>query len=323
DVYKRQRPAFPFPELARPALARVATIASALAAAALLLLSCREDSSLLYPGGNDDEDERIQAPAGEIDASPTLSDDTRFLAWWRHALGVPHPPYLLLRRDRALLRTDTLYVSSIAMESLDISPAGDLIAWNGNDSYSVLLIRPASGSHLLVQLPSGYRATGAPRWLDAQEFLFGADGPVGRGVYACDATTQAIRPVAVDIKAGFPQWLGGRAAVDPSGRVLCQEGRDIDGVRWVLLCAVDEAPPRLIEMVDGTIPTFWTAAGNEEGLMYLDRFHHLIALRRATGERFPIFATTVSDYDLTPDGRWVFTNPTGQGLVLHKIQDDR
>jgi hypothetical protein len=294
-----------------------------------LLPGCGGNDELLYQPAEISLTIRPARPS-QYDLAPTLSDDASVLAWVRIGGNGPQDPYLarVLLRRRATGVTDTLVALTRYIEALDISPDGRRLVGVvpfGSDS-TVLYLWGDDGGEESRRFPRDFIAARTPRWDGGSSVIFGADGPNGGGVYRWDLTSDRITPISVRFTDSLEGWSGRSPGIDRSGGLICMERRT-ERYTFQAMVRTLGGTDQLVHAATGGSPHFWQVLPDEpDGLTYIDQHANLWALRLATGDLYPVLGG-VYDYDVSPDGRWIFARasipPVGPALYLRDLRDLR
>ncbi len=303
--------------------------ASSILCLGFLLSGCAGDDELTYHPAESPLtiQPRFQT---QYDLAPTVSADASVLAWVRiGSNGIDDPNTCrVLRLRRASGVTDTLIALRYPIEALDISPDGKNLVGIipiGADSALLALWRDGRVEPPRV-FPLSYLSPRTPRWDGEASVIFGATGPEGGGVYRWDLPTDRITPVSVRFTDPLEEWSGRSPGIDRSGGLVCME-RKADRFTFQAMVRPLDGGDELIYAAAGGSPHFWQLLPDEQdGLLYLDPRANLWAVRLATGDAYPILAG-VYDYDVSPDGRWIFARASipysGLALILRDLRDLR
>lgn len=255
--------------------------------------------------------------------SPTLSEDARVLAWVEVTMADTGIRYFALRRESPAT-TDTLLSSKTRIVHIDLSDDGrHLIGMTSAADTVDLFIRSEEhgrGVHKF-RLPSDYTWVNTPRWVDENRVFFGASGPEGQGIWCWNPTDDSIRAVCVRFPNPVEQWLGNYVDLDRSGRRICFERRTRDSRSRVTICSAESG--EILVDFDGVAPRFWTITPTEEeGLLYIDTHNRLRGVRLHQDESFYI-DQEIYEYDISPDGRWLFSKSASLSLRLRDLRNLR
>jgi len=287
------------------------------------LCSCATDDETVFEPPAEELIIYAQGP-GFNNRSPTLSRDARVLAWIRatgHNLGAKHRVVRWERPDPI----DTLYYDAWprGIEAIDLSDDGrHLVGLLGPEEDPRLLLKSEDEETTRkFEIPADYSDIRGTRWVDENTVLFGALGPLGQGVWCWNPANDSIRPICVSYPNPWEQRHGDNPDLDRSGRRVCFETRARGWRFKSLVCSVDSG--EVLLDLDGSIPRFWTITPEEEdGLIYLDSHEYLRGVRFSKNETFFILQD-ITDYDVSPDGRWLFFRDNALNLKLRDLRDLR
>ena len=157
--------------------------------------------------------------------------------------------------------------------------------------------------------------------MDESRILFGALGPEGQGVWCWNPESDSIGPICVSYPNPLEQRQGDHPDLDRSGRRVCFESYTRGWRFKVIVCSVDSG--EILLDLEGSIPQFWTITPEEEdGLLYLDSYSFLRGVRLSRNETFFILQE-ISEYDVSPDGRWLLFKDNALNLKLRDLRNLR
>lgn len=265
---------------------------------------------------------------GAEDTSPTVNADGTVIAWVRPIPDTVAVQQVLVMRGLRQPPDTALTLRDEPEVAIDLSPRGDqIIVLTFNHGVFPLHASAdgdwSDGPRRRLDLYSGLRT---PRWVDESSFLFGALGPEGSGVYRYFFHGDSVAPVAVTSNWFDGRWTGTYGDLDRGEIRVCMERiANPNDLYTREVIVVDRSTGKVDLEISGRIPSFWSVLSDEgDAIVYVDEANRLWA-RRWGGEMIYV-AGYVKEYDISDDGRWIFSLSAWLGspaLVLYSIREPR